>query len=574
MTARRALPRTLILLLLLSATLLPPRALAEDVSGQMPSQALVYGVIPNVQQFSQQIDSVAERMQLPAPRLLQMLKARLNLNQGMPDTGTVAIALVQQDGGQGPMPVIFVQTDNYAQLLKSFNAEPEEGVQEVTIAGSPTAIAQRGDFALLAPPRFGEQLAEIAAAPALDVDETTRDFTADSGAYLVIPPSGVKQLSQQALVGLQIIKRQLEQTPQAATMTAGLSVYEELFQWTAEEVDRVLLRLQVGQSGAIVLTKRVLFEEPWEAAPAAPGAVTQRLGRFPDWPYLATVATGIGDSAAMEKWMQLSMNMMQGMAGQMQLTEQQQEQLLAASRTSMEGVRGMSMVFGVPTEGGSIYSRMAMLMDVENADKYLSNYVDAMQKMQEIFGEGNKVPYRIVSSEKTQVAGMQGLKVVMQINPEAMGLAGQPAQDIFDKMYGEGGKVSIFMVPANPQTVAVAYAEDSLRELLKAARTERQGLPAGTGIDATAKLLPADAALVAYVSPGGAVQFAQRMMQTLLPAEQRQQVPQIPDFPMSPPLGMSVQVEDGALEGSLVVPAELQSAIGQYIQKVQQAAAQ
>ncbi len=51
------------------------------------------------------------------------------------------------------------------------------------------------------------------------------------------------------------------------------------------------------------------------------------------------------------------------------------DELIEVSRQSMEGVRGMSFTFGVPEVGGSIYSRMGIILDTESAETYLESYV-------------------------------------------------------------------------------------------------------------------------------------------------------------------------------------------------------
>ena len=71
------------------------------------------------------------------------------------------------------------------------------------------------------------------------------------------------------------------------------------------------------------------------------------------------------------------------------------------------------------------------------------------------------------------------------------------------------------------------------------------------------------------IPPEGSMNFVQRMIQAILPPEQQTQ---IPPFPSSPPLGFSFQYDGQALEAGLVAPAEFLTALGKYIQAIQQAA--
>jgi hypothetical protein len=77
-------------------------------------------------------------------------------------------------------------------------------------------------------------------------------------------------------------------------------------------------------------------------------------------------------------------------------------------------------------------------------------------------------------------------------------------------------------------------------------------------------MLPANAPAVIYVSPQGTVEFFKRMMPVLLPPN----VPlnfNIPDFPQTSPLGISMKAAPNEVQATLVVPADVLKGIGQYI---------
>src|SRR5690606_2884837 len=135
----------------------------------------------------------------------------------------------------------------------------------------------------------------------------------------------------------------------------------------------------------------------------------------PNWPYIAAFSIAMGDSDAASGWMKFSVDMMTMMSRAQQMSKEQTEQLIAATRKSLEGLRGMSFTFGLPQAGRSIYSRMGMIMDVDDSKAYLENYQQTIEKMKEIFADLPNSPYRLMSVEKTTVAGVEGLKMVMQM---------------------------------------------------------------------------------------------------------------------------------------------------------------
>ena len=137
------------------------------------------------------------------------------------------------------------------------------------------------------------------------------------------------------------------------------------------------------------------------------------------------------------------------------------------------------------------------------------------------------------------------------------------------KLFGENGQIEIYAAAVDPRHVAMAYmSEENLKEVMQTAKSAEQGLGANEGIQTAARSLSQQAQWVGYVSPQGVQQYMQRMIETLVPQQQRQQIPQIPAFPSSPPLGLSLRFDGQALEAELVAPAESLAALGNYIQAV------
>jgi len=552
----------------------PPRIrAADDVVQQIPSNALAYVVVKNLQEAGREVNQTAQRMQLPPPNLLEMAKARLGLVKGVVETGDSALVLMGQEAGS-PFPVILVRTNDYEALLNGLNPQGQDGpLSQVTVAGESALIAKKGNYAVFTSPAFRAGLKQVVESEeSVKFDGQTQAFLQNADAYAVATETGVKTLTQLALVGLRTVKQQFAQAgPEGETVVAAFGMYEELFKWAAEEVEQVVVTLQINDGSAVSLTKRVDFRNPVEyAVTGSAASATKRLATLPKWPYAMAFAGEFGDSKAMEKWMEVSINMMRAMPGSQQLTDEQIEKLLAASRKSMEGLRGMSFTFGVPEAGGSIYSRMGMVMEVQDAQAFINNYVQAMQQMQQVFADNQRMPYQILSAEKVQVAGVPGMKVVMQIMPAAFGAGGEQVKQMFEKMYGKDGKIEVYAAPVDANHVALAYvAEKNLQEMIQAAKSPQEGLASDDGIQATAKLLLEKAQLVGYVSPEGMLQYVQQMIQSLAPLEQQVK---IPPFPSSPPLGFSFQYDGEALEAGMVAPAEFLTALGKYIQAVQQAA--
>ncbi|MCU0960154.1 MAG: hypothetical protein MUF48_08610 [Pirellulaceae bacterium] len=542
---------------------------AADVLDQIPDTALVYVVVNNMQQANREISAVAQQMGRPVPDLLQLVKERLGLAQGLADAGELAVVLVSRPVGN-PFPVVFVRTDDYAALVSQLQPEAQgELVSRVKLAGQPALVAKKGDYAVLAAPMHSDELTQVIQSQrAVTRDEPTRAFTEQADVYAVATTAGVQLLVRQALAGLQAMKQNFGQMgPQGESVVAGLTIYEGLFQWAAEEVGQVALALHRDDTGAVFLRKRVEFRNPApRTEEGTPADARQLLAHLPNWPYVMAGSGEFGDSTTMERWIALSMKMMRTTAGPQALTDAEVDKLVEVSRQSMKGVRSMAFTFGVPEGGGSLFSRTGIVIDVTDTDTFITGYLQAMQSMQEIFAENEQAPYRVQMAERVPIDDKQGLKIVMQVTPQTLGLAGEDFKQVYEKFFGEKGSLTLYGAPVDANRVALAYvSEERLREMLKATQTPDQTLGVDKGIQATARLLPATAQFVVFVSPGGLLQYVQQMLETVVPAAQRGQLPTIPPFPTSPPLGMAVQYDGQAVVAGLVVPAETLAALGRYI---------
>ena len=80
----------------------------------------------------------------------------------------------------------------------------------------------------------------------------------------------------------------------------------------------------------------------------------------------------------------------------------------------------------------------------------------------------------------------------------------------------------------------------------------------------TAATLPNDAHWIGYASPSGMLQFFRQMMAGIAPNTFN-----VPEFPDTPPIGLSGTLTAGSLETDLALPGELLDATGKYVRQLQ-----
>ena len=140
-------------------------------------------------------------------------------------------------------------------------------------------------------------------------------------------------------------------------------------------------------------------------------------------------------------------------------------------------------------------------------------------------------------------------------------------EQMMEKMFGPGGKMTIYMAVADEHTVVWGYtSEDLVRRGMKALSAPKQGLAGDEGVAGTAALLPPNAPFVGYWSPKGTVDFVKRMIPAVTPGADV--ASKVPDFPQTPPIGCAATASGAELRAHLVIPAEVVEALGGYIKEI------
>jgi hypothetical protein len=262
--------------------------------------------------------------------------------------------------------------------------------------------------------------------------------------------------------------------------------------------------------------------------------------------------------------MSQSLKMLQSMQNkndEHKLSEAQMKQLEEISNQAMQGVRTMSFVMGVGPAGSGMYSNTVVVMQVDNAKAYLDGYEKAMMKMSELMQHIELPftgPYQV---EQVHVNNVPALRITMEV-PKQATVPGVPDLDkLYEMMFGPGGKISIYLASADEQTVVMGYVSpENLQRAIEAARSTKPRLAADPLVSKTSALLSPAAQWVGYLSPGGAIQFASQVV-----AASGQEGIKLPEFPPSPPLGMSLELTAKRLDGQFVIPVEAIDAIVKII---------
>ena len=557
-----------------SLACVPAATAADEVLLQIPDNALGFLVIRDLAKASEAIDRVAKQMELPAPELLELAKQRFPVGKGVDESGGVTIAALA--GAQRPYTLALLKTTNFNQLVQQLDGDDgADGVFKVKVMNQEMLLANKGPYAAFMPMGHEAQLKEFLSSKSVTTNPKNAAYTSRAQAYLVVTESGVSTLAQFAVMGLQMVKQQLEQAgPDVQRAAAGIGMYEELFKWAGQEVGEVAVGLQVEESGSVYVKKRVALKTS-AAIPEDPQreSAVVKLSSLPDWPYAIAMAGEMSDGAAMEQLFEMSFRMMQTMGDGQELSAEDMKKMVEGSKKLMATMKGMSFIFGVPKKDESIYSRMGMVVQTSDAKEYLGDYIKYTAKVSELFNKTGF--YKIGEAKEQQVAGLPGAKLVMELSLDqlAQGPQAEEIKKMLGRIYGNGGKITFYLAHMDANRVAIGYdSEENVKAVIAAARTGR-GLGASPSHMVTAKLLSGKPHWAGYISPQGIVQYAEWMVNLTATLAPGGVAPQVPAFPgNTPPFGFGATFTGDGIEAEMVAPAETLTGMGRYAKAVQQAA--
>lgn len=548
-------------------------AAAEDVLKLVPDNALGAVVVNRVGETNEKLRALALRLKVPPFDLLSTAKLTLGLQEGLDEKGSIALAAVPGTPNGGPVLVSFVPTSDYAALLKQLKAETgADGIAKVSVGEREFVTAQKDGYAVVAEEANKSTLQAVvaaaksiaAAAPGLDA------WRGENDVYAVATPGGIKFAQQQIQAGLEVAKAQLaSQGEQGKTALAGLGMYDSLIEAMDKELNHFAIGLRMADDGAVHVVSRTLPVEGGAlakvASQAKPAKVSPLAG-LPQSPFFVA-GGGVFTAASMSSWMEMSFGMMRSYPGWEKLSDEQIKKMSDISLKSMQGLRSMALLMGVGQGEEPLYGRMLLAMRTKDAKAYLESYEDSMAQMAKVLKEANSSLFSF-ELERIEIDGLPVLKLAMNMEPFLGQQAQVPeAKKMMDLMFGSEGKMNVYMAAADEHTVIGAYVTpQQLPPAVKAIREGKPQLMDEAGVAKTAAMLPQGAQWLGFLSPRGAAAFVSRMVKTVTPPGA--QVPEIPEFPETSPIGFGVQLSPAGLDTHLAVPADVLEKASETIRKV------
>jgi hypothetical protein len=559
-----------------------PLVRAAEVTSHIPADSLGFVVVRDMTTTNAKLQNLIRLFGAPLPAPLDLFKMQTGFGEGFNESGDLAVALLPpQDEFGAPGPLALVPVTDYAAFVKPFNGDASGEICPVTVSDEEVLVAKAGDYALFMNPEYREAMQRIVAAQpaALESVAALGDWIGGNDGTIVLLPAGAKMLVTLATQEMANAREQMKQSfedlgqqEEFEALSAMMDIYSKMLALLGDEVTSAALGVAIDDAGNIQLGVRAIATPDGKVAQVgqieASRAPTDAIAEGP----FVIAGGGPWPKGLSEGMMGFSLDLMKSMPGVYGLqdaTEEDFQKLVEAFNKTMEGLQHMSFVLRPGEQDEPIYSNFYAVFHVDDAQKYFQDYRASMQVWNEIAAKATgerQFDYEV--TEET-IAQKPGIQITMDLTA-AMGAQAEPlAQQMMQKMFGPDGKMRFYVVHVDPTRVLVSYsAKAAVEKQVTSLGDGSAPLASDANVATTAKLLPSDAPMVAYISPQGCVAWFSRMMNVMMGAFGGGG-PVIPEYPATPPVGIAIALKGRVIETDVVFPAEMLQGLSKYIQEVQ-----
>lgn len=548
----------------------------ESLVKIIPDSSLGFLVLNRLGATNEKIVEVQRQLNLPAFNPLAMLKDNTGIKEGLDETRSAAIvAMPGPKESSEPAFLLFVPVTDFSKLIAVMN--PKDAASKVTtveVMQTSLVVRKVADYALFAEPRHVSILERVGVEK--DVSQSLPPWgkwLAENDIAVVVTRNGVKQVVTQIRKNMGDVEQILSQMPDTADspmagMMAIMKIYTQIMASAEKEIRGIGVGLQRNQDGALLLTGRKAFVAGGAVAKAfqtLPPVQGDPLAGMPDSPFVVAFS-GVVPENLVSNLMRISSSLM-SLNPAAKLSKAQMQKLSENTAEFAKGLHRVAAVLAVGKPGEDLYGRLLAVSQVDDAIAYLEKYEKYLGSYNELV-KGHESVMPPARLKKIEINGKPALQITMDYSKLLASDDSPMPKDVLEKLLGQGGKVTAYVVAADKHTLLAGYTnQDRLRSGMQALQKSAATLTADKGVAATAALLPADAPWIGYWSPSGTVDFASQMIAMF--GENLPSGLKLPEFPKTTPIGFAAKVSAEEIQSFLAIPSDVMVGIGSYIKKVE-----
>ncbi len=556
---------------------------AVEVLHYLPEDALAFAMVRNLGKTDARVQKLMRTFDVALPSPLVLAQATLGLGAGIDLNGDLLVAVLPSDQSTAdPRPMVLLPIADYAKFAASVHADATGEICRVAIGGVDVLVAQDGDFAILMNVEHRETLEAVLSLepePVPDL-QPIDDWLAGNNATIAIMPTGVQVLIARGRQAMDDQLEKLEAQFDGAPIPRVLEQLQQQFAMAKWLLDQIETEIASGALGIEIDDQTNLrFGSRLMATKNGLLATTERpsgdrrspLAGFVDQRYVFA-----GGGAMPENWAamftDMSCNLMRQMPksyGLEDLEEAQWDNLKESQRSLMADFQSSSMIMLPGAEGEPLFSNMFGIVQVPDSSDSLTRYQKAMTTWNEIMATSTSDIAMEYEINPITIAGAEACEIVVDVAAAARDPQVPQFNWMLEAMFGEDGKMRQYLVAADKSILVYGMAdEQKIIPAINHAKSNEMGLSKSPNLQITDGMLSTDAFWKLYINPAGCVQLADRFVNEFV-VHLTNRGATIPEFPDSPPLGISVDLAEGRLEVDFVCPTATLEAIASYIKTCQ-----
>jgi hypothetical protein len=578
--------------LLLVAT--PAIARASELLDEVPSDALGFIVIHQLSAFDQKVQATTGFLRSIPFSPLQFLKTAAGVQDGINPNGDL-LFVVYPDSRSDKSKLrfaVWLPVADYARFVKSVGGTPSEHVTAVTIAGEDLLVVHHENWALLMDPDERERIAQAASASTASPVASWKSWIEANDVTAVAYGSGIHELvSRVEDAGVEKPAPQQDDlfgAPEAQSRrrafsrrTAGLgaNLLTEFHKWLsaspalAKSIEQATavgcaIRVESADAGGqnLLAGLRVKFEDSVEIE--RPDAKIDFPPAISDEAFSVLSAARLPPRVAAA----FATAYVQRVAADLkaeehtELDEESLTQLSEALDQAARDVRSVGLLWKAGDASQPVYSNDFIALRVSSAQDFTKHAAEVMQLWNKANRDADGETKMVFDLEETKVAdhaaSLYSLDVASTVGPPPV----MPdVRRVMEKLFGEGGKMRIWIVTIDDKTVLLAMATQEQVKAAIASMLHNQPINwNANGMAECNRLLPEKADARLFIDPHRYVEWLghQAMGMTGVPVIGGPIVRPLRD---SPAAGVAASLHDQELWVDAAVPAATAKALYSYV---------
>jgi len=571
---------SLVLLSLAAATTV---SAADNHLKVIPSTALAWGAVNHMDQTNEKIQKLAAIVQAPPVNVLDLIKKEPGIEKGLDEKGSAGFFVVPgKTEKDASVAAVFVAVADESAFRNNFDVvktgekiSEVKGKSEPAARGASTCLAFLNGYALLSPK--SDQAAITAAIEAKQNISAEmagmESWLAENDAVVVGTVAGIKCAARQAGESLAKSRDEAANAPDSPIPRRPiLDLSCKALAATPSQFSLAVAGIRCDKEGSIRITGRARLVNGCLVSSVVAGISPVKENLLSGLPGGSFVFAGggLGIPKLLEGYMNLAIEFMKSIRSVYGMSAEEMERMSRESLTVFRQVRSVNFVMLSSKRGDSICSNMFSAMRVDNARQVLDTVEKRAASTDKLIQNAKMGFVKSMTVKRLEIAGKPALQQEMNVELSGMG-APEANRAVLDEMFGASGKMLVYYAAADEHTVVigVGVSQERMVAALDVVRQPKKSLAGDADVSVTAAMLPADAQWVAYASPRGYMQMAQRLLSMAMKNMPGAEAFSLPPFPKSPPIGFAVKAAPDELRAEIAVPAPMLQAAGEYVNDMQ-----